>query len=87
MKFNLLGTLTENKDICGAGKAFDSGSHKFVIYSVRSWPLKLGRNMEVPADRCLAPELIYGEGLPELSHEARLIFLVLPPQSAELYQG
>lgn len=77
----------ENKDSCGAGKVFDSGSLKFVIHSVKSWLLKLARNMELPAIRCLTPKLIYGEVLPELSHKARLIFLVLPPQSAELYQG
>lgn len=77
----------ENKDSCGAGKLFGGGSHKFVIHSVKSWPLKLVRNMELPAVRCLTPELIYGEGLPELFHKARLIFLALPPQSAELNQG
>lgn len=87
LKFNLLGTLMENKDSCGAGTLFGGGSHKFVIHSVKSWPLKLARNMELPAIRYLTPELIYGEGLPELSHMARLIFLVLPPQPAELYQG
>lgn len=85
LKFNLLGTLMENKNSCGAGKVFDSGSHKFVIHSVKSWPLKLARNRELPAVRCLTPELIYGEGLRELSQKARLFFLVLPPQSAELY--
>lgn len=87
LKFNLLGTLKEYKESCGAGKVFDTGSHKFVIHSVKSWPLKLARNMELPAVRCLSPKLIYVECLPELSHRARLIFLVLPPQSAELYQG
>lgn len=54
----------EYRDRCGAGKVFDSGSHKFVIHSVKSWPLKLARNMELPAVRYLTPELIYGEGLP-----------------------
>lgn len=87
LKFNLLGTLMENKDSCGAGKVFDSGSYKFVINSVKSWPLKLARNRELPAVRCLTPELIYGESLRELSQKARLFFLVLPPQSTELYQG
>lgn len=75
LKFNLLGALTENKDTYAAGKVFDSGSHKLRIPSVKSWPLKLARNRELPAVRCLTPELIYGEGLPELSHKARLIFL------------
>lgn len=64
LKFNLLGTLMEYNDRCGSGKVFDRGSHKFVIHSIKSWPLKLARNMELPGVRCLTPELIYGEGLP-----------------------
>lgn len=64
LKFNLFGTLTEYKGSCGAGKVFGSGSHRFVIHSVKSWFLKLSRNMELPAVRYLTPELIYGEGLP-----------------------
>lgn len=54
----------EYNDRCDAGKVFDRGSHKFVIHSIKSWPLKLARNMELPGVRCLTPELIYGEGLP-----------------------
>lgn len=64
LKFNLFGTLTECKDSCGAGKVFGSGSHKFVIHSVKSWFLKLASNMDLPAVRYLTPKLIYEEGLP-----------------------
>lgn len=74
LKSNLLGAFTENKDTYGAGKVFASGSHKFGIHS-QVLAFEVSKKQRASSCQMSRSWTDYGEGLPELSHKARLIFL------------